>query len=743
MSELKISKTVALVCGFLAVEQLSADVSVTTADGEGFDGYYRVIDKPDTFHGTFVPSDGSYAKVRQYGPDGSGQARFYIGQVQFDLSGVELTGDDIVGATLTLKSHGNTKGTADWTLAAFTGDDSLLTESTAYDAANPLLSGDFVGSNGDTNLYWAEGAVEELLTFTNVPSGEFNVMGEGSEEMTVLLQGALDGDKKVTFLIYGGSQELFFHTEESPEHQPTLILQEIPEPFFTAGPVEVYQGDSVEMSWYAPPEATDLTLSPGVGDVSGNTASNGLGSLSLPAPTETTTYVLSYNLEGTPVMFEQEVTVLPSYFTVSPTVAIAGYSTVDLEWRVLPNTSEVLLLVGPEEGPFTEVDETSLTSLETGEGQESGWLVYAGENTFKLRYTVDGTTYELVQTIELVDSLFEDSITGSSLNSSLLFAGNPVYTDRSHGWIDVPPVMEGAQYMNVPNDSKDSGDYSVTATLAEDATVFLIVDNRVGDDLGGADPASGQDDPPTLGGGVMDWVAADGWQDTGLDIGNDENGNGSANTSYSVYFRQMTAGTTFTTGAQANGSQRVLYQIAAVAGPVVPYAFAATPNVIDEGGSFELRWTVDPGATVTIDQGVGEVTSSTDAATGVGSLLVTPTATGALDYVLSYTPSGGGGVQTLGPVSVTVIPLTPPAPLVVEALVVDESANEVRVTYPAPEGVTDPGALSDEIQRSATLLANSWETLTGGAFAIADGMVIYTDDTPEEGGRAFYRVVRP
>ena len=61
--------------------------------------------------------------------------------------------------------------------------------------------------------------------------------------------------------------------------------------------------------------------------------------------------------------------------------------------------------------------------------------------------------------------------------------------------------------------------------------MYLAIDNRVGDGVGG------QNDDPTLGGGVMDWVLDMGFVNTGMDIGVDESGNGDIN-SWSSLFRK-------------------------------------------------------------------------------------------------------------------------------------------------------------------------------------------------------------
>lgn len=60
---------------------------------------------------------------------------------------------------------------------------------------------------------------------------------------------------------------------------------------------------------------------------------------------------------------------------------------------------------------------------------------------------------------------------------------------------------------------------------------------------------------------------------------------------------------------------------------------------------------------------------------------------------------------------------------------------------PAPDGVIDPLVISDEVERSGTLLPTSWSDITGsGAITIVAGVASFTDTDPPAGGKAFYRI---
>ena len=71
---------------------------------------------------------------------------------------------------------------------------------------------------------------------------------------------------------------------------------------------------------------------------------------------------------------------------------------------------------------------------------------------------------------------------------------------------------------------------------------------------------------------------------------------------------------------------------------------------------------------------------------------------------------------------------------------VESSTGEVSFGWPAPDGITDEGDLTDFVQRSTTLM-NDWAGVPGGVITIDNGMVTFRDPTPPV-GKAFYRVVR-
>ncbi len=180
--------------------------------------------------------------------------------------------------------------------------------------------------------------------------------------------------------------------------------------------------------------------------------------------------------------------------------------------------------------------------------------------------------------------------------------------------------------------------------------------------------------------------------------------------------------------------------IAGVSPQIVPIAFVATPPVIVEGESSTLQWTVPPGSTVEIDQEIGDVTSLTDLESGVGSILVSPPP-GTTAYTLTYNPPGNETPEVaLGPVTVTVNEFVPPPATSFQFTSIMVEGGSVNLEWPAPEGVTEPAALADSIERSTDLV--DWTPIENPALTIMGGTVRFTDDLPPPGGKVFYRVER-
>ena len=124
-------------------------------------------------------------------------------------------------------------------------------------------------------------------------------------------------------------------------------------------------------------------------------------------------------------------------------------------------------------------------------------------------------------------------------------------TDRIHEWnaaatnVVIPPYLTGAPYVAIANNNRDNATLEVEIQLNAPSKVYLLVDNRIGDN----DAVN----PPNFG-SVMSWVTAGGWVATtnGInraasaavpdEVGYDENGDGSINQVASVYVKTVPAG---------------------------------------------------------------------------------------------------------------------------------------------------------------------------------------------------------
>jgi hypothetical protein len=438
-------------------------------------------------------------------------------------------------------------------------------------------------------------------------------------------------------------------------------------PSFTM-PASGYLGDTLNLTWQVPVGSTDVTLNPGAIDLTSLTSgTNGMGATTISAPSATTTYTLSYTFNSVTSTIDKTFTLLPSVLNVTPEQVVYDVGPIAISWRINPaystdsvNTS-VFLDVGPAGGPYAEIDVTGSTNPTTGAGSHNSLTPLEGETNYRIRYHVGGVEQTLTDTITLFPKVFT---LGTPLNNTKpvqtnlqpMFDGVAAYSDRGHVWAAVPSILQGAQFARMGQDDKATSNLQIPFTAEVDGTFFLLIDNRMGDDVGGNTPATGTDNPPTLGGGVMDWVLTSGFVDSGVDVGLDESpvsGTTTIDQSYSVFFRQVSQGETFTFLQQANGGFRNMYGIAAVSPQVVPVAFVVTTPVITKGASTNLQWTVPVGSTVAINNGVGNVTSLTDSGTGVGTTSVSPTVT--TSYTMTYDPPGTATpAVNIGPFTVTV-----------------------------------------------------------------------------------------
>jgi len=161
---------------------------------------------------------------------------------------------------------------------------------------------------------------------------------------------------------------------------------------------------------------------------------------------------------------------------------------------------------------------------------------------------------------------------GGSTNEAPQIARNPLgedvlcYVDRTHEYNAVPEGILGLAYVKVANNDKTTEDYLLEIMLSQDATLHLLLDNRLGyGDTPGGDPNV----PPDLDSAGMHWVTEMGFTDTGMDVGIDESGDGDIDQWSSVYALDVSAGTTklFQQSDLTNPGDRNMYAVAVAMSP--------------------------------------------------------------------------------------------------------------------------------------------------------------------------------
>jgi hypothetical protein len=172
-----------------------------------------------------------------------------------------------------------------------------------------------------------------------------------------------------------------------------------------------------------------------------------------------------------------------------------------------------------------------------------------------------------------------------------LHVGDPVFVDRINyngrttRFAVVPESLLGMEYVMLANGDRSTPNFQLDITLARAGTIYLFIDNRVGDE--------NNDNPPTLGGSIMQWVIDLGFTTTYEQVGIDEKNQGNIDRWSTVYKLDVPAGTT-TLYEQNDGASRNMYCVAAW-GPS-PTAYNPVPEDLAEDVPVNalLSWT--PGA---------------------------------------------------------------------------------------------------------------------------------------------------
>ncbi len=130
----------------------------------------------------------------------------------------------------------------------------------------------------------------------------------------------------------------------------------------------------------------------------------------------------------------------------------------------------------------------------------------------------------------------------------------PSFVDRNHRYVSdvagnlpLPSYLVGQEYILSGNDNRDNASYRLDVTVAAPSTVYMLIDNRLSD----ANNAT----PPTFDATHMQWILDQGWTATanGMnrtsdvnvpdEVAFDEGADGTVNQWYSVYSKEVDAGT--------------------------------------------------------------------------------------------------------------------------------------------------------------------------------------------------------
>jgi hypothetical protein len=160
----------------------------------------------------------------------------------------------------------------------------------------------------------------------------------------------------------------------------------------------------------------------------------------------------------------------------------------------------------------------------------------------------------------------------------------PSFVDRNHAFSNhvgaavpagyvIPAYLVGQEYIMSGNDNRDNATYILDVTVANPSTVYMLIDNRMSADTAATDNA----DPPTFDATHMQWILDQAWIATsnGLnrtanaavpdEVPIDEGANGSIEQWYSVYRKDVPAGTFRL--LQADNAGQNMYGVVVVAIP--------------------------------------------------------------------------------------------------------------------------------------------------------------------------------
>jgi hypothetical protein len=100
---------------------------------------------------------------------------------------------------------------------------------------------------------------------------------------------------------------------------------------------------------------------------------------------------------------------------------------------------------------------------------------------------------------------------GANYTAGLFGHEAPTFVDRNHryandGSFQIPAYLVGGEYLMSGNDNRDNATYRLDVTVDTPSTVYMLIDNRLGD--------TNNANPPTFDATHMQWIVDGGWTAT-------------------------------------------------------------------------------------------------------------------------------------------------------------------------------------------------------------------------------------
>lgn len=232
-----------------------------------------------------------------------------------------------------------------------------------------------------------------------------------------------------------------------------------------------------------------------------------------------------------------------------------------------------------------------------------------------------------------------------------LFNGNLTHVDRSFVFVDADANdLGGIDFVRTAVDDKANSALQMDVTVDKPGTLFLLIDNRVGDGVAS--------NPPTIG-TVMNWVLTSGFVQTGYSVGVFNPGD-SSTVYMTAYAKEITEAGTISLYEQNDGTSRITYLVAAI-----PAGWNLPPSVTGVPASVQ----VEPGQSLVIDATITDYGLNTSTTVlwekiAGGAVVFSPDTTsedvtisfpdGPGDYTLQVTVTDGEGKKTVKTIQVAV-----------------------------------------------------------------------------------------